>query len=301
MIRYGTNPIAWSNDDDRSLGADAPLERCLDEAGRIGFEGIEKGWKFPDDPAAMGEALAPHGLALISGWWSTNLLERSVEDELAAMKSYRRLMTGMETGLAILCETTGAIHGDPVRPLPTKPVLARDDWPRLGQRLTELAKRLRDEGLTPVYHHHMGAVVQFRNEIDALMDAAGDELALLLDAGHAFFADVDPVKLARDYMPRVSHIHAKNVRPAIKRRAAEEGMSFLQAVRAGVFTVPGDPEGGVDFEPILRVAAEHGYRGWLVIEAEQDPEVRNPWEYQSMGLGALREAARAAGLDRSAA
>ncbi|MCC6306060.1 MAG: myo-inosose-2 dehydratase, partial [Rhodobacteraceae bacterium] len=32
MIRYGTNPIAWSNDDDRRLGADIPLARCLDEA-----------------------------------------------------------------------------------------------------------------------------------------------------------------------------------------------------------------------------------------------------------------------------
>ena len=30
MILYGTNPIAWTNDDDRSLGAHITLEQCLD-------------------------------------------------------------------------------------------------------------------------------------------------------------------------------------------------------------------------------------------------------------------------------
>ena len=64
MILYGTNPIAWSNDDDQTLGADIPLEQCLREAGEIGFDGIEKGHKFPTDPAALKAALAPHGLQL---------------------------------------------------------------------------------------------------------------------------------------------------------------------------------------------------------------------------------------------
>jgi inosose dehydratase len=65
--------------------------------------------------------------------------------------------------------------------------------------------------------------------------------------------------------------------------------------------VPGDPEGGVDFPPVLRIAAEHGYSGWLVIEAEQDPAVRTPMTYQSMGFHALRGFAREVGLDARAA
>ena len=77
-------------------------------------------------------------------------------------------------------------------------------------------------------------------------------------------------------------------------------LSFLEGVRRGVFTVPGDPEGAVDFPPVLKIAADHGYSGWLVIEAEQDPAVRNPLEYQSLGLRSLRACARDAGLDRSA-
>jgi inosose dehydratase len=99
-------------------------------------------------------------------------------------------------------------------------------------------------------------------------------------------------------MARVGHIHAKNVRPEIVAQVRNEKLSFLEGVRRGVFTVPGDKEGGVDFLPVLKIAAEHGYQGWLVIEAEQDPDVRNPFEYQSMGLASLKALALSAGLDK---
>ena len=76
MIRFGTNPIAWANDDDTTIGADIPTARILDEAGRqIGFDGIENGHRWPqDDPEALRALLADHGLVFVSGWYSTNLL-----------------------------------------------------------------------------------------------------------------------------------------------------------------------------------------------------------------------------------
>jgi inosose dehydratase len=122
----------------------------------------------------------------------------------------------------------------------------------------------------------------------------------LLDTGHAWFGGSDPAEVARSYMHRVRHIHAKNVRPDIARQVFSDNLSFLEGVKRGVFTVPGDPEGAVDFAPVLKIAAEHGYHGWLVIEAEQDPDVRNPYKYQSMGLKSLKAFAREAGLDRAA-
>ena len=102
------------------------------------------------------------------------------------------------------------------------------------------------------------------------------------------------------HAPRVAHFHAKNIRRPVTERVRAENMSFLQGVLAGAFTVPGDPEGAIDFVPLLRILAQAGYDGWLVIEAEQDPAVRNPLEYQSMGLAALKAAAAEAGLDRAA-
>ncbi len=298
MILYGTNPIAWSNDDDQTLGADIPLEQCLSEAGEIGFDGIEKGHKMPDDGPALKAALGAYGLRFVGGWYSTNLLTRSVEAEKAACRVHLDMVRQGGGTVFIIAETSNAIHGADGTPLAETPVLTPDEMKRFGAAVEEFAGFIAAEGLPLVYHHHMGTVVETGAEIDAFMAATGPATGLLLDTGHAFFAGADPVALARRYIGRVGHIHCKNVRPAVMARVRAERLSFLQGVRAGVFTVPGDPEGGVDFPPVLRVAAGHGYQGWLVIEAEQDPAVRNPRRYQAMGLTALKAFAREAGLDR---
>lgn len=298
MIRFGTNPIAWSNDDDRSLGAHISLERCLREASAIGFDGIEKGHKMPSDPAGLRAALAPHGLRLVSGWHSLNLLSRSVAAEQAAIQPHLDLLKAMGCKVCIVCETSNAIHGNDAVPLADKPVMAAADWPAFGAAVEAVAQYCAGQGIALAYHHHMGTVVQTRAEIDALMAATGTATQLLLDTGHALFAGEDPAALARDYMDRVVHIHAKNVRPPVVAQVWEQRLSFLEAVRRGVFTVPGDPAGAVEFPPVLRIAAEHGYDGWVVIEAEQDPEVSDPFLFQSLGLKSLREMAERAGLTR---
>lgn len=298
MIRFGTNPIAWSNDDDRSLGADIPLERCLAEAARIGFDGIEKGHKFPQEATALRAALAPHGLAYVSGWHSLNLLARSLDAEIAAIDPVLDLLRAMGSRVIVVCETSNAVHGDDKVPLAERPVLADADWAGFAAGVEALAAHCAGVGIDLVYHHHMGTIVQSEAEIDRLMRETGPATKLLLDTGHAFFAGADPTALARKHMARVRHLHAKNVRPAIMREVEEQRLSFLEGVRRGVFTVPGDPEGGVVFAPVLAIAAEHSYSGWLVIEAEQDPAVRDPVHYQSMGLEALRGMALEAGLVR---
>jgi myo-inosose-2 dehydratase/5-deoxy-glucuronate isomerase len=298
VIRFGTNPIAWSNDDDHSLGGHINLEQCLREAGAIGFDGIEKGHKMPSDPAGLKAALAPHGLSFVSGWHSLNLLSRSVADEKTAIQPHLDLLKAMGCEVCIVCETSNAIHTDDTVPLADKPVLAPEDWPAFGTAVEEIAEYCAGQGIALAYHHHMGTVVQTRAEIDALMAAAGPETGLLLDTGHALFAGADPASLAWDYMDRVVHIHAKNIRPAVAAQVWEDRLSFLEAVRRGVFTVPGDPVGVVDFPPVLRAAAAAGYDGWLVIEAEQDPEIYDPVRFQTLGLKSLRELAQEAGLWR---
>lgn len=298
MIRYGTNPIAWSNDDDRTLGADITLEQCLDEAAAIGFDGIEKGHKMPLTPEGIAATLGVRGLAYVSGWHSLNLMTHSVEDEKAAMQPYLDLLKAVGSKVIIVCETSNAIHGNDGMGLAERPRLPAGQWPAFGAGVEALAAFSAAQGITLVYHHHMGTVVESPQEIDLLMAHTGPHTHLLFDTGHCYFGGGDPAAVAAKHMARVRHIHAKNVRPAIRDQVRAGNLSFLEGVRRGVFTVPGDPEGGVDFAPVLRLAAAHGYQGWLVIEAEQDPAVRNPFAYQSMGLKALRAIARDAGLDK---
>lgn len=298
MIRYGTNPIAWANDDDQTIGAHIPTEQILHEAGRlIGFDGIENGHRWPEDPLALKELLGRYGLAFISGWYSTHLLTRSVAEEIAAVGPHLARLKANDCTVCIVCECSNTVHGSRDTAVNDRPHLSDDEMTAFGARIEEFAAYLASQGITLAYHHHMGSVVESPADIDAFMAATGPHTHLLFDAGHCAFGGGDPAAVLARHVGRVAHFHAKNIRQPVTERVRAEGMSFIQGVLAGAFTVPGDPEGAIDFEPLLRILAQAGYDGWLVIEAEQDPSVHNPLHYQSMGLRALKDMARAAGLD----
>lgn len=301
MIQFGTNPIAWANDDDRTIGADIPTAQILHEAGEvIGFDGIENGHRWPDDPAALKALLGSYGLKFISGWYSTNLLVHSIADEIAACRHHLAKLKLNGCSVMIVCETSNAIHGDATRPVNDRPRLSAAEMTAFGAKLEAFAAYLAAEGITLVYHHHMGTIVESPDEIDALMTATGPATHLLFDAGHCTFGGGDPVRVLERHIGRVRHFHAKNVRAEVMAHVRDDGLSFLEGVLAGVFTVPGDPEGAIDFAPLLRILAANDYDGWIVIEAEQDPGQRNPLKYQSLGLETLKRLAAEAGLERAA-
>lgn len=293
-VRLGTNPIGWSNDDERSLGAEIPLETCLAEASAAGFEGMELGHKFPRTPKELRAALEPHGLELISGWTGVELTRRDVETELAAIQPHLDLLKALGATVAVTCEVAGAVHDDRNRPLSARPLLAESEWPGFAERLSELARRMRDQGLTLAYHHHVGTVVETQAETERLLAETDPAVGLLLDTGHLTHAGGDPVAVAEHHTERVVHLHAKDIRPDRLARARAADASFIDGVVDGVFTVPGD--GVIDFAGVLRPLAACGYTGWLVMEAEQDPAKADPASYAATGYRGLRAAAQAAGL-----
>lgn len=300
MIRYGTNPIAWANDDDQTIGADTPTAQILEEAGRIiGFDGIENGHRWPDDPQALKTLLGEYGLKFISGWYSTELLTRSVAEEIASVQGHLAKLKANECKVCIVCECSNTVHGNPDVAVNDRPRLTDAEMVAFGAKMEEFAAYLAGEGITLAYHHHMGTVVESPEEIDAFLAATGPATHLLFDAGHCTFGGGNPEAVLARHVGRVAHFHAKNIRRPMTEKVRAENLSFIQGVLAGAFTVPGDPEGAIDFVPLLKILAGAGYDGWLVIEAEQDPKVRNPLEYQTLGLKSLKAAARAAGLDRA--
>lgn len=296
MIRIGANPIGWSNDDLPELGGETPLETCLAEARQAGFTGMELGNKFPRTPAALRAALAPFGLACISGWYSARLLERSADDEIAALGPHLDLLVAMGADVLVFAETSNAIHSRRDIPLSQTPHLATERWAEFGRRMTAVADATAARGVRLAYHHHMGTVVATEADIAALMDATGPSVHLLLDTGHATWAGADPALLARRHRARIAHVHTKDVRTAVMDLANREDWSFLASVIAGVYTVPGD--GMVDFAAVFRELG--GYAGWVVVEAEQDPAKAHPSTYATAGYRHVRRVIESAGFRVSA-
>lgn len=296
-IRIGANPIGWSNDDLQDIGGATPLETCLAEAREAGFVGMELGHKFPREPKALKAALAPFGMACISGWYSAELLKRDAEEEMKHLRPHLDLLKAMGSTVLVFAETSNAIHGDRSKPLSQRPVMAPGDWAQFGRRITDVAERTLAEGVRLVYHHHMGTIVESEADIDAFMAATGEAAHLLLDTGHATWGGADPVRLAGRYRARISHVHAKDVRKAVMEQARAEDWSFLDAILGkgadlGVYTVPGD--GMVDYTSVFK--ALPGYSGWVVVEAEQDPEKAHPLTYAKKGVAHLEASLKEAGL-----
>jgi len=146
--------------------------------------------------------------------------------------------------------------------------LSDEEMVAYADRLSAFEKRLVDAyGLKMGYHHHLMMVAETFDEVSRIIDRA--RCGLLLDTGHAVAAGFDYTRLIERFGDLVTHIHLKDVRDDRMARVRDEGLSFNDGVRTGMFTVPGD--GDVDFAPLAEFVKTSGYRGWLVVEAEQDP------------------------------
>ncbi|KAA1189331.1 myo-inosose-2 dehydratase [Photorhabdus heterorhabditis] len=293
-VQLGINPLTWTNDDLPTLGAETPLETCLTEGRQAGFTGFELGNKFPRQASILGPILAAHDLKLVSGWYSSELLTRSVAEEIKAVQSHLTLLRELGANIMVLAEVTNCIHGDQNKPVHLRPQFPADRWQEYGEKLTEFARYTQEQGVRIAYHHHMGTVIETAEDIDHLMKNTGDEVGLLLDTGHLTFAGADPLAIAERWAKRINHVHCKDIRPDVLNDVKNRKTSFLDAVLSGVFTVPGD--GCIDYAAIFQVLKKHYYHGWLVVEAEQDPAVAPPLTYATMGYNNLHQLARNAGL-----
>ncbi|KHT28406.1 myo-inosose-2 dehydratase [Pectobacterium carotovorum] len=293
-VQLGINPLTWTNDDLPSLGANTPLETCLSEGRQAGFAGFELGNKFPRQASVLGPILQEHDLRLVSGWYSGELLTRSVEEEIEAVQGHLALLRDLGATVLVFAEVTGAIHGDQRKPVHLRPRFPEERWPEYGKKLTEFARYTQSQGVQIAYHHHMGTVIESAQDVDNLMEHTGPEVGLLLDTGHFTFAGADPVAVAKRWIHRINHVHCKDIRPDVLKDVKNRKTSFLDAVLSGVFTVPGD--GCVDYPAVFSILKAHNYSGWLVVEAEQDPAVAHPLTYATLGYNNLQRFAQQAEL-----
>ncbi|MDP3843809.1 MAG: myo-inosose-2 dehydratase [Oxalobacteraceae bacterium] len=302
-VKIGINPISWMNDDLPSLGGETPLEVALSEGAEIGYQGFELGNKFPKKSAALLDVLGKYKLECISGWYSGLLAhaDRTVEQEIEAVGPHLRLLAESGARVMVYGEVADAIQGQ-AQPLYKRPrFVTHAQWQAYADKMTAFARHTLSHGVRLSYHHHMGAYVESPADVDQLMALTGPELGLLFDSGHMTFGGGDAVTMLKKHIARVSHVHCKDVRPAVTKLARNGNWTFLQSVINGAFSVPGD--GCIDFRGILQLLYEHGYEGWLVVEAEQDPAVAPSYQYAQMGYqhlaglvqaiesGALRAAA----------
>ena len=277
-VKLGIAPIAWTNDDMPDLGAENTFEQCISEMALAGFTGCEIGNKYPKDPKVLKKALDLRHMQICNAWFSTFLTTKPYEETEKEFIKHIAFLKEMGAKVVGVSEQGHSIQGTDLSIFDDKYIMNDEEWDKLCTGLNKLGKVAKDMGITLTFHHHMGTVVQTAAEIDRLMENTDPELFnLLFDSGHLAYCGEDYMYVLKKYINRIKHVHLKDIRPEVIEKVKKEHLSFLQGVRLGTFTVPGD--GAIDFTPIFDVLAENNYEGYVLVEAEQDPAVANPFEY----------------------
>ena len=184
-------------------------------------------------------------------------------------------------------EVADSIQGAP-QPLYKRPrFFADSQWHAYAGRLTAFAHHTLAHGVRVAYHHHMGAYVETPADVDALMARVGDAVGLLFDTGHMTFAGGDAAQML------AKHVAARLPCPLQGRaaggdRARAQPQLELSRIR-DQWRLHRAGRRRHRFRGRGQVLRDHGYQGWLVVEAEQDPVVAPSYAYADKGYRHLHE------------
>ena len=287
-VKLAMAPIGWTNDDMPDLGAENTFEQCVSEMALAGYTGSEVGNKYPKNPEVLKPYLEVRGIRICNQWFSSFLASKpfsEVEKEFREQLGFLRAMGADVIGPS---EQTRSCQGKPLSVFSGKAVFTADEFKAVTDGMNMLGKIAADEGMKLAFHHHMGTGVQTMEETERFLnDTDPDYVHLLYDSGHFAFSEEDPVAALEKFIGRVGHVHLKDLRTDVYAQVKKADSSFLDAVRAGVFTVPGD--GSIDFPSIFRILEKNNYSGWMVVEAEQDPAKANPFVYAKNARSYIKE------------
>lgn len=291
-IQLGIAPIGWTNDDLPELGAENTFEQCVSEMALAGYTGCEVGNKYPRDVAVLKHKLDVRGIQICNAWFSTFFVDGKREETIQEFIKHRDFLHAMGAKVIGCSEQSRSIQGTTKAVFKEKTIFNDEDWQRLAEGYNELAKLAAEKGMKVSLHHHMGTGIQTPEEVDRYMSVVNDDVYLLFDSGHLYYSEgCQKAMLAvlEKYIHRIVHVHLKDVRDEVVAEVKAKDLSFLEGVKKGTFTVPGD--GVIDFKPIFDILEKYDYKGWMVVEAEQDPALANPFEYALKGRKYIREVA----------
>lgn len=289
-VKIGIAPIAWTEDDMPEMGAGNSFLQTISEIALSGYVGTEIGCQYPRDPEILNQEFKRRNIEAITAWISTYINEKPMWWNERAFVDHMNFLKAIGANVINVSDQSYSIQHQWNTPLKNKYILNDEEWDVLAKGLDHLGKIAKDNDMKIVYHHHMTTTVQTTSEINRLMEMTNPEyVSLIYDTGHLTFSGEDPIEILKKHGDRIGHVHLKNVRKDALKKCREENKSFLRSIPEGVFTIPGDQDGIVDFPTVFKLLGEMDYQGWLVVEAEQDPDIANPLDYAITAREYVRE------------
>lgn len=245
-IPIGHTGITWPN---------SQIEDAIGTCSKLGFYGFET---FGDvlvqweDKGGLEPVFSRNHIPLISGYCTLNLTDASRRQEtIDKAINWARLIK----------KTGGRIFVLGPNPVPRESYNFTEHKANIVATLNEASKAVVDQGLTPVLHQHTGTCVETRDETYATLDAI-DHTTLKFgpDVGQLTKGGADAVKVVKDYLPLVQHMHLKDF----------DGKDSRLAYYCPL------GRGQVDVPAILDLMAGRKISGMVMVELDNDPKNPSP-------------------------
>jgi len=257
--RIAGAPISWGVCEAPGWGRELTPDRVLGEMRELGLRTTELGptGYLGARPQDVRDQLGRYGMRLVGGFLPVPL---HVDDALDLTETTNAIATLAAAGSEVVVLAARSGDGSYDR----KVRLSDDGWTILLGNLDRLQQVVREHGMTPALHPHVGTAIEDRAAVLRLLDAS--DIALCLDTGHLLIGGMQPLELLDRAADRVAHVHLKDVNTAVAATVSAGDSSYLGAVREGLYTPLG--AGDLDIAAIVAALENAGYRGWYVLEQD---------------------------------
>ena len=275
LARVAGAPISWGVCEAPDWGHEIAADRVLSEMRELGLSATELGptGYLGNNPNQVRDRLARYEMRLIGGFLPVPMHVEGLDLDEAE----RAIRTLAAAGSDVVVLAARSIDGSYDR----KVALDDAEWTTLLDNLKRLQGLVRDSGMTPTLHPHVGTAIEDRAAVLRLLESS--DIALCLDTGHLVIGGTDPLELVRAAADRIAHVHLKDVRLSVASTVRDT--SYIDAVRRGLYAPLGD--GDLDIAGMVDALESTGYNGWYVLE--QDAAL--PGE-PTPGDGPVRDVAR---------
>jgi inosose dehydratase len=287
--RIAGAPISWGVCEAPGWGHELAADRVLTEMATLGLRATELGptgylgATAPEVRARLGE----HGLRLIGGFLPVPLHVQAGMDLTEAEEAIAVLAAAGSEVVVLAARSTDGSYDHKI-------ALGDDEWQVLLGNLDRLVTLVAGYGLRAALHPHVGTAIESRDSVLRLLGSS--DVDLCLDTGHLLIGGMQPSELLDGFADRISHVHLKDVRTAVADPVAAGRISYLDAVRAGLYAPLG--AGDLDIAAIVAALEAAGYQGWYVLEQDcaldgEPPDGQGPISDAGRSIDYLRTASGA--------
>lgn len=241
-IKFGCHGSTWELDYDKECDY---LDQIMDTVQEAGFKGIDVQvallGRYKDNPEQLKEELTKRGLELAALTVPFNWENRVESVEEKAHADYY---------IQYLKHFPNAIMNAPARVGTSRDNLL-ERQKDIMSCVNALAKRANENGVRVSFHPASPLTSYFRTkeDYDVMFDLMDRKyLSYTPDAGHIKAGGMDPVKVIKDNISVIKHVHIK------------ECSNDFEWKKMGT--------GDIDFQKIMQVLRDANYNGWIMVEEE---------------------------------